>query len=283
MKSFLAPIDKYSNLPFRLLCQKYGAEAVCVPFVQAPAVVRGKEQIDAMPEERNLGLQVVGAKGEEVGRAALLLYKRYPFIKWLNINCGCPSVRTRNCGGGSALLYKPEEIKKALAIMRRADALISVKIRILEDRERTLALCKRLDVDFIIVHGRRPEEFYTGRADWEVIKYLKENLEVPVIGNGDLKSALEGWERVRAGYCDGFMIARAAMSNPAVFSNSRPRGMFKEYLRLCERFGMLDLKDLKMKAIQFSKGLPNSAHFRERAASLHSLEELLSLCEEFRV
>ncbi len=278
MKSFLSPIDEYSNLPFREMCSRYGADATCVPLVNALAIIRGKT-IVCDKNEKNLGVQIVGNKGKDIGKAAEIIYKKYPFIKWLNINCGCPSYRTRHCGGGSALLNKPDEIKEALKTMNKIGIPTSIKIRIIKNREKTLEFCNEMDCDFIIIHGRKPEEFYKGKADWELIKYIHENSSVRIIGNGDIQNAEEGERKIKEGYCDGYMICRAAMQNPGVFSNKHlnPKEIFKGYVKECKKWDMLELKDLKLKALQFYRCFPNAAKIRNKIAQSKTLEEILNI------
>ena len=131
-KNYLAPIYDYTDLPFRLLCQKYGADALCVPLVSAAAIRHDRKKIslvDAHKDEKNLGVQLVGSETEDMGISAKTIIEELPFVSWLNINCGCPSARTRECGGGSALLSTPEKIAEIVNAMK-VDIPVSVKIRI---------------------------------------------------------------------------------------------------------------------------------------------------------
>ena len=133
-RNFLSPIDDFSNLPFRLLCQRYGADAVCVPLVNSTAIAHDPAKaaaVDAHPDERNVGVQLVGNVPEDIIKSAAIVEGRFPSVSWYNINCGCPSARTMKCGGGSAMLAYPERIARAVEGMKGAAGKpVSVKIRI---------------------------------------------------------------------------------------------------------------------------------------------------------
>ena len=169
--SFLSPIDDYSNLAFRLLCQRYGAEATCVPLVNSTALSRDRSKIslvDVHIDEKNVGVQVVGNDAEQLAISCKIILEEKPFVKWLNINCGCPSARTMNSGGGSAFLKFPDKIALAVEkIKKQSDTPMSVKIRINEDFENTVSVCKTLEragVDFLIIHARTARQGYSGQA-----------------------------------------------------------------------------------------------------------------------
>lgn len=288
-QSFLSPIDDYSNLPFRLLCQRYGVEAACVPLVNSTALSRNIEKIirfvDAHPDEKNVGVQLVGNQPEEIGQACRVVTERFPFVKWLNLNCGCPSVRTMSSGGGSALLKTPRTIIEATARMKKASPVpISIKIRIRENTEKTVHLCQEIEeagADFLIIHGRTAAQGYSGQADWELIRQVKEAIDIPLIGNGDIQSAAEGEAHAQSMDCTGYMIARAAMGNPGVFINritpteEERITMLHEYFTLHRRYiGELDLKDVRIKAMQFTTGLPGAAAMRNTFARATSATEI---------
>ncbi|MBU0532119.1 tRNA-dihydrouridine synthase family protein [Candidatus Micrarchaeota archaeon] len=283
-RSFLSPINDYSNLPFRLLCQKYGAEATCIPLINATRVVSSKIALDANPKEKNLGIQLVNNNPREIGKACKIIDALVPFVSWYNINCGCPSSRTMGYGGGSAMLEFPEKIvESALEMKKNIDKPVSVKIRMKPNFAETLSLCKKLenvDVDFLIIHGRTAKQGYSGNADWEAIKALKKALSIPIVGNGDIMNAQHGEEMIKQGYCDSFMICRAAMSNPMVFINSKARArvLLEEYISLCNEYlGKAEVHDVKIKAINFLRGSKNAAASRNRIMKAKTIEELI-LC-----
>jgi tRNA-dihydrouridine synthase B len=289
-RSFLAPIDGYTDLPFRLLCQKYGAEAACVPLVNSTAIARNPlkmKRVDAHPDEHNLGIQLVGNSPESVGMATKAITGAMPFVSWLNLNCGCPMVRTVKSGGGSALLKQPALVVKLLDAMKRHSAVpVTAKIRIKDDLAGTTLFCRQLEragADFLIIHGRTPGQGYSGKADWELIKALHEKLEVPLVGNGDIQSAAEGRALIKNGYCDSFMAGRGAMANPMLFTDRTPGpdariALLREYLELHRRYrGEPPLQRLKLKAFNLLKGVPEAAALRNSIARAASVEEILAL------
>lgn len=290
-RSFLSPLHEYTDMPFRLLCQRHGAEATCVPLVNSTALSFDSAKIstiDAHDDEKNLGVQLVGDKPGAMGTAAAMISRRFPFVSWLNINCGCPSDRTVGSGGGSALLEQPEKIAASVAELKRhADVPVSVKIRIKADLGETVSLCRRLEeagTDFIMIHGRTPGQHYSGKADWGAIRHIKRGISIPVVGNGDLKTAAEGRKRMDGGYCDSFMVGRAAMANPMLFSDREPRGLegkfglLDEYLALHREYlGEPQLKDVKLKAMNFVSGSIDAGKLRNRIARSGTIEGIVAL------
>ncbi|MBI5223946.1 tRNA-dihydrouridine synthase family protein [Candidatus Micrarchaeota archaeon] len=292
--NFLSPIDDYSDLPFRLLCQKYGAVATCVPLVNSTAIFRDQKNlrmVDAHEDERNIGVQLVGNIPQEIGLATRVIIERFPFVKWINLNCGCPSVRTMHCGGGSAMLAHPQKILDAIAQMQSNSqgTPISVKMRLKDNIQTTISIAKSIEAagaDFLILHGRTAGAGYSGKCDWEAIKQVKENISIPLVGNGDLQSEAEGRVKVDRGYCDSFMIARSAMSNPKVFCNesvglSERWRLLDEYNAMHQKYlGETPAKKLKLKAIQFMNTIPNAALLRNKIASAKTVEQIFEIRKE---
>lgn len=290
---FLAPIHDYTDLPFRLLCQRYGAQGACVPLVSAEAIVRSTSStglIDAHHDEKGIGVQLVGKDPEILGKAAGVVADIFPFVRWLNINCGCPSSRTRECGGGSELLRQPSRIAQAVDEMKVSSGKpVSVKIRIVNGLVGTAALCQALEsagADSIIIHARTPAQGYSGKADWELIKAVKRSLYIPIIGNGDIITASQGRELVENGYCDAFMVGRAAMGNPLLFCGRKPQGLkerfalMREYISLHETYlGEVPLHDAKLKALSFLSSAHNASAMRNRVCRAKSVEAILRLEE----
>jgi len=291
-KSFVAPTFEYGNAPFRLMCQKYGADATVVPLVNVAALVRHADVIDAWPEERNLGLQLSGPKPDEFAEAVRLSLKQFPFIKRLDLNSGCPSIVTMRDGSGSALMRKPQTIAAIVKAMKsETDLPVSVKIRVFTDKKKTIDLASTIEqagADFITVHGRTARQGYSSTTDWEMIRTVNESLSIPLVGNGDIKSAGEGRSRVKEGFCGSFMIGRAAMSNPRVFRDEtsltyeQKRNMFLEYVDICREHDAIALKDLKLKAVQFYRGVSGGAAIRNRMMHCKTADELISRVESER-
>ncbi|MFA5077428.1 MAG: tRNA-dihydrouridine synthase family protein [Candidatus Micrarchaeia archaeon] len=290
-KNFLAPIDNYTNLPFRLLMQKHGAKATVVPLVSASALSRSSQYANSLElseKERYLGVQLVGSIPADFENAAKEIVKKFRFVKWIDINSGCPSPKTFGSGCGSALLEKPALLKKILAAVMKAGLPVSVKMRLAQNMEKTLAAVSAVqNADFLIVHGRTPQQLYSGKADWEAIKSIKENSKIPVIGNGDICTLAQGKSLVREGFCDSFMIGRAALSNPLVFEGKEPGGaevkkrIFREYLHIVDKYSGRRLSDLRLKAFEFFRGCPGSSGLRRALSECKSAEELEEMVSSF--
>jgi tRNA-dihydrouridine synthase B len=291
-KSFLAPIHEYTDLPFRLLCQEYGAEAACLPLLNTKAIANKPKKleqlVDISESERFVGVQLVGSDPVLISKTARLVLDNYPSTAWLNLNCGCPSENTIGTGGGSALMRQPQTIANAVTEMKKcADILVSVKIRIKENFGDTLEMCKVIEsagTDFLIVHGRTVKAGYSGRADWQMIKRLKDGIGIPLVGNGDITTAKEGEELVRGGFCDAFMIGRAAMKNPMLFKNEEPDGLagrrklLERYIQLHEKhIGAPQTTDVKIKAVNFVSGVSDSAALRDRICRSKTVEEMINV------
>ncbi len=286
-RSYLAPIDEYTDFAFRLLCQRHGAAASCVPLVNSMAIIQGKLGIvDAKEEEKNLGLQIVGSDAGTIGKSCEIIEREKPFLAWFNLNCGCPSTRTMESGGGSAMLAYPQKIREAVVEMRKnTDKPVSVKIRIKNNLEQTIDLCKEIikaEADFIVVHARTPKQGYGGRADWELIRSLKSEIDIPVIGNGDIESKGQGEDYVRREYCDSFMVGRAAMSNPLLFEDKKPEtdeeklSLLREYVGVFQEFEEEPkLKHVKLKALSFATGVKNASRIRNKISRAKKIEEII--------
>lgn len=286
-KNFLAPISEYTNLPFRTLCQRYGAVGVIAPLVNATALARRKDaikQLEFCHKEKNFGVQLFGSDPSEFKTAAEALLDNFSHIKWFDINCACPMENVTKIGAGSALLRAPKKAEAIVSSLKRVGLPVSVKMRLLPAQRQTLEFCRAVEregADFLIVHGRTPQQFYSGKADWERIRDLHESISIPLVGNGDIANSDEGKKLVRDGYCDSFMIGRAAMRNPLCFKNKELRSLkeqkkiLDEYYSLCERFGCVKINDLRQKALHIIRGCSNCSRIRAGISSLRSVEDFV--------
>ena len=289
--NYLAPIENYTTLPFRLLAQKHGAKATMAPLVSATAIARNPDylrQLDIREDEKFLGVQLVGSIPADFSTAAKALVREFPFIKWLDINAGCPSGKTVGSGCGAALLDRPGKAMRIVSETAKAGLPVSVKMRLADSAEKTLQFVKAVQgADFLIVHGRTRAQFYSGKADWDAIKGIKENSKIPVVGNGDVISLESGNEKVRAGVCDSFMVGRAALSNPLLFERKEvetkeaKKKLFLEYLELAESHGPCSCSGLKLAAYEIFKGLDGSAALRGSLCTLSSKREIMEKIKGF--
>jgi len=265
---YLAPIHDTTNLSFRQLCYKYGAEFGFVPILSAAGLRRNPDMHPSMCEKD--GIQLFGSEPEDFKEAA----KLFPG-KWIDINCGCPSPRALDAKGGAALLKNPKKVAELISAVKKHADTTSVKMRLLPTREKTLEFAKTVEkagADVLFIHGRTLKQGFSGEADYNMINEIVENIAIPVIGNGDINSVEKGKELVKNGKWKGFMIGRAAMKNPTVFSTNleiteeNAKKLLKEYIELCNRNNELDKSDMRTKALLFFRGFPNSAKIRREIA-----------------
>ena len=301
----LAPMAGVTDLPFRLLCKEQGAGLLCMEMISAKALIyknrNTKLLLEIHPEEFPVSLQLFGSDPDIISEAACQIEDR-PF-QILDINMGCPVPKVIKNGEGSALMNQPrlvhEIVKKTVQAI---DKPVTVKIRKGFDDQHVNAveiakIIEDAGAAAVAVHGRTREQYYSGRADWEIIARVKEAVSIPVIGNGDVTSGESALEMRRQTGCDGVMIGRGAQGNPWIFSEllgydrtgklpERPkpekiREMMLRHARLQIEYKgeYLGIREMRKHVSWYTKGLPGSARLREainRTESYEELEELLS-------
>ena len=221
----LAPMAGVTDLPFRVLCKEQGAGLICMEMVSAKAILyKNKNTEDLMtihPGEHPVSLQLFGSDPEILAQIAAQIEER-PF-DILDFNMGCPVPKVVNNGEGSALMKDPALVRKIVTGMVKAvKKPVTVKIRkgFNEESANAVEIAKILEdcgVAAIAVHGRTRAQFYSGKADWDIIRQVKEAVSIPVIGNGDVVDAASAEALVEQTGCDGIMIGRGAEGNPWIF------------------------------------------------------------------
>jgi len=224
----LAPMDGFSDVPFRTLCRRFGSSMSYTGFVNAIPLIQGDEQawreLDFLPEERPVVFQVFDQSEENLLEAALQIQELQPDA--IDINMGCSSRRVSSRGAGAGLLREPEKIGRI--IRRLSSALhvpVTAKIRIGWDQTSLNYLEVAHAVEdnggaLIAVHARTRNQGYLGEADWDTIAEIKSAVTIPVIGNGDVQTT-QDIERLKISTgCDGVMIGRGAIGNPWIFQRA---------------------------------------------------------------
>ena len=281
-KVILAPMAGVTDVAFRSLCKRYGAALTVTEFVSADAVLRENHKTLRMLRLENNGYcaaQLFGCNTEKIVEAAKLCAKQADII---DFNLGCPAPHVVNSGAGAALLQDEEKICQIVSAVSQAISKpFTVKMRsgISKKAIHAVRLAKEIEkagASAITIHARTREEGFSGKADWELIKAVKQAVTIPVIGNGDVRSPEDALAMLQETGCDYVMIGRAAIGNPFIFAQCvqhfekkpydkpLPKDKIKaymEYLTLARQYD-IDFSTKKLQAQFFTKGLPNSSRTR---------------------
>lgn len=295
---FLSPMAAITSLPFRLMCKRQGAGLVITEQINATQIARNPDPftnnefftIKTTPEEKPVGVQLFGAVEKDFIAAVDVVEKNFEFI---NINCGCPSHKEVSIGAGAALLKSPEKIAGIVrAIKGITDKPVTAKIRLGWGSNESVMIAREIEragADAVMVHARTAEQGYSGTANWQAIKAVREALSIPVVANGDVNSGRKAGEMLEATGCEFGMIGRAAMTNPYIFREinkwfnegvewkagpAEKIGGFFDYLDACTSFEMVKLSDLKLKAVQFTKGIEFTKQTRVELQTAQSVEDI---------
>lgn len=299
----LGPMAGVTDLPFRLLCKEQGCDLLYTEMVSAKAILYKNKNTDILlnikEEEHPIGVQLFGSDADimaEIG--AQVADGNCDFI---DINMGCPVPKIVNNHEGSFLMTQPKLVEQILTKMvKSVKKPVTIKIRKgFRDGEAQATeiakIAESCGVSAIAVHGRTREQYYSGQADWDIIKEVKDAVSIPVIGNGDIDSALKAKEMIDYTGCDSIMIGRAARGNPWIFRQvkeyletgrliSKPSGdeICKMILRhadmLCEYKGeYTGVREMRKHISWYTAGLPHSAKLRRGCNEVTSLEQLHDL------
>ena len=301
----LAPMAGLTDLPFRVVCEKYEPGLVVTEMVSSKALLYNDEKtkllLNMKNEIRPVAVQIFGSDIEAMAFAAKYVSDIADIV---DINMGCPAPKVVKNGDGSKLLLdinKVYEITKA--VVENSKVPVTVKIRKGWDSEHVVAVeaAKKIEeagASAITIHGRTRSEFYSGIADWDIIKKVKESVKIPVIGNGDVKSPEDAKRLLEQTKCNGIMIGRGALGSPWIFeqvktylqdgtirkiSNKEKLETILKHIELevAEKGELTGVREMRKHICYYLKGMQNASEIRDNINHIECKEEVKKVLKEY--
>lgn len=306
----LAPMAGTSNPSYMKICEEMGVGYVVTELISSEAIIRGnKKTLEMLKgiEKLNIpvGIQIFGSNLETMRKAAKIITDLYPKVI-IDINMGCPVPKVAiKAESGSALLKNPEKIREIVKeVVNGINNPVTVKLRSGWDEDHINAveiakICEEAGASAIAIHARTRSLGYGGHANWDIIKQVKENVSIPVIGNGDVKSPLDALRMLKETNCDAVMIGRAAIGNPWLLKEcaeyletgeliSKPTNkdkleMIKHHYRLLkeDKNESVALLEIRYHALAYLKGMPDAKIYKDLLCKAKNEEEFLNILNDY--
>lgn len=308
---YLAPMARFTDIVFRQFCKEQGADVMVTEFVQADAIIRGDERlwetVDFTEQQRPMGIQIFGSNPSSMGEAARMLVDRMQ-PDFIDINFGCPAERVICMDAGSSMLRNLPKLAKVTSTVINAvpETPVTVKIRTGWDDDSIVAkevghIAESEGAQALAIHGRTKVQGYRGEANWPIIAEVAEELTIPVIGNGNIRSAQDVIQIRKQTKCAGLMIGRAAIGYPWIFRDIKQylaHGKVPQPPDIAERWKTIidytrgimsrpfreqnhsDLRWMRPKFIALTKGMPGSRKVRTGLGTVVQIEDLERVAAE---
>ena len=301
----LAPMAGITDLPFRLICKEFGPGLVYTEMISSKGLFYNDEKtkllLNMKGEKRPVAVQIFGSDIESMKYAAEYISK---YADIIDINMGCPAPKVVKNGDGSKLLLNLELAgKMAQEVVKSAKVPVTIKMRTGWSKDHIVAveaakIFEQVGVSAITVHGRTREEYYGGNADWNIIKKVKENVKIPVIGNGDIKSPEDAKKILEDTNVDGIMIGRASLGNPWIFrdvinelsgkekqevSNEEKLDIIIKHIKLAveEKGEIIAVKEMRKHIAGYIKNMKEASKYRDMINRIDSKDELIACLTEY--
>lgn len=302
---FLAPMAGVTDLPFRLICKEFGCGMLYTEMVSAKGLHYKNEKTNTLleidPREHPIGAQLFGSDPQILAETAKRVAESE--VDFIDVNMGCPAPKITKNGEGSALMKHPELIGEIIYQTAKAISKpLTVKIRKGFDEHHINAveiaqIAQQAGAAALTIHGRTREQFYSGKADWDIIREIKSHVKIPVIGNGDIKTPEDAKRMLSYTSCDGVMIGRAAQGNPWLFQRTvhylatgqlLDEPTFEQKIEIILKHAKMlihykgpytGVREMRSHLASYVKGIHGAGHIRKALTAVETYEDIERLLE----